>query len=220
MTGLIRRATGLVAMALVAATLCLLTACQKNTPAAPELPDLTIGVIGVTQPMGTTDLLAGFIPDDRVLASPKALSEFNEALMKTLRTETRRTYTFIPYAQGADPTEARTAGRNGALAYWTRVGKEMMVDLLIVPQILDWRERVGGKAGVTSSAAVNMDFYLIDVRGPEGTLVSRSHFREKQIGLSDNLMNFDTFLKRGGKWVSTQELALEGVDKMIREFGL
>ena len=33
-------------------------------------------------------------------------------------------------------------------------------------------------------------------------------------------MNFDTFLKRGGKWVSTQELALEGVDKMIREFGL
>lgn len=64
-------ATGLVAMALVAATLCLLTACQKNTPAAPELPDLTIGVIGVTQPMGTTDLLAGFIPDDRVLASPR-----------------------------------------------------------------------------------------------------------------------------------------------------
>lgn len=46
---------------------------------------------------------------------------------------------------------------------------------------------------MTTSAAVNMDFYLIDVREPGGALVSRSHFKEKQVGLSDNLMNFDTF---------------------------
>lgn len=220
MTEAIRRKIGFAAIAMLTTMLFLLTACQKTPPAVPELPDLTIGIVAATQPMGTTDLLAGFIPDDRVLASSTALAEFNKALMDTLRKETQRVYTFIPYVQGVDPSESRMAGRNGALTHWTRVGKEMKVDLLIVPQIIDWRERVGGEAGVSTSAAVSMDFYLIDVRGDEGVLISRSHFWEKQIGLSDNLMNLDTFLKRGGKWLSTQELALEGVDKMIQEFGL
>ena len=58
------------------------------------------------------------------------------------------------------------------------------------------------------------------VREPGGALVSRSHFKEKQVGLSDNLMNFDTFLKRGAKWLTAQELAMEGMQKMIKEFGL
>ena len=44
--------------------------------------------------------------------------------------------------------------------------------------------------------------------------------KEKQVGLSDNLMNFDTFLKRGAKWLTAQELAMEGMQKMIKEFGL
>ena len=34
----------------------------------------------------------------------------------------------------------------------------MGVDLLIVPQILDWRERAGSSAGVKTSAAVTIDF--------------------------------------------------------------
>ena len=169
-------------LAVLAVSISLLAACQKTTPSTPDLPDLKVGVVGVEQPKGTTDLLAGFIPEDRVLASDQAVATFNEELMKLLKT--------------------------------------MGVDLLIVPQILDWRERAGSSAGVTTSAAVNMDFYLIDVREPGGALVSRSHFKEKQVGLSDNLMNFDTFLKRGAKWLTAQELAMEGMQKMIKEFGL
>ena len=185
-------------LAVLAVSISLLAACQKTTPSTPDLPDLKVGVVGVEQPKGTTDLLAGFIPEDRVL-----------------KTTTHRSYVFIPKAGGADPRE-----RNGALAHWAKIGKDMGVDLLIVPQILDWRERAGSSAGVTTSAAVYMDFYLIDVREPGGALVSRSHFKEKQVGLSDNLMNFDTFLKRGAKWLTAQELAMEGMQKMIKEFGL
>lgn len=197
-------------LAVLAVSISLLAACQKTTPSTPDLPDLKVGVVGVEQPKGTTDLLAGFIPEDRVLASDQAVATFNEELMKLLKTTTHRSYVFIPKAGGADPRE-----RNGALAHWAKIGKDMGVDLLIVPQILDWRERAGSSAGVTTSAAVNMDFYLIDVREPGGALVSRSHFKEKQVGLSDNLMNFDTFLKRGAKWLTAQELAMEGMQKMI-----
>ena len=202
-------------LAVLAVSISLLAACQKTTPSTPDLPDLKVGVVGVEQPKGTTDLLAGFIPEDRVLASDQAVATFNEELMKLLKTTTHRSYVFIPKAGGADPRE-----RNGALAHWAKIGKDMGVDLLIVPQILDWSERAGSSAGVTTSAAVNMDFYLIDVREPGGALVSRSHFKEKQVGLSDNLMNFDTFLKRGAKWLTAQELAMEGMQKMIKEFGL
>ena len=196
-------------LAVLAVSISLLAACQKTTPSTPDLPDLKVGVVGVEQPKGTTDLLAGFIPEDRVLASDQAVATFNEELMKLLKTTTHRSYVFIPKAGGADPRE-----RNGALAHWAKIGKDMGVDLLIVPQILDWRERAGSSAGVTTSAAVNMDFYLIDVREPGGALVSRSHFKEKQVGLSDNLMNFDTFLKRGAKWLTAQELAMEGMQEV------
>ena len=187
-------------LAVLAVSISLLAACQKTTPSTPDLPDLKVGVVGVEQPKGTTDLLAGFIPEDRVLASDQAMATFNEELMKLLKTTTHRSYVFIPKAGGADPRE-----RNGALAHWAKIGKDMGVDLLIVPQILDWRERAGSSAGVTTSG---------------GALVSRSHFKEKQVGLSDNLMNFDTFLKRGAKWLTAQELAMEGMQKMIKEFGL
>lgn len=213
MRGLTRR---LFCLAVLAVSLGLFVGCQKSTPnIVPDLPALKIGVVGAVQPMGTTDLLAGFIPEERVLASDKAIMELNENLMKQLKAETRRAYVFIPSVSGADPR-----ARSGALAFWTKVGKEMGVDLLIVPQVLDWHERAGSAAGVTTSAAVNMDYYLIDVREADGALVSRSHFKEKQIGLSDNLMNFDTFLKRGAKWLTAQELAAEGIQKMIKEFGL
>ena len=152
--------------------LMVLAGCQKNTPVAPELPNLAIGVVGAVQPAGTSDLLAGFIPEDRHLASAQAISVFNSSLMQVLGKQTKRTYTFIPQAGGPDPTQARSAGRNGALAHWVAIGRKMKVDLLIVPQILDWQERAGSSAGVTTSAGVNMDFFLIDTRTGDGALVS------------------------------------------------
>lgn len=217
MITLIRRMSVVLALGL----LCLVSACGKDMAVAPApLPDVTIGVVGVSQPMGTTDLLAGFIPENRVLASSDAVLAFNNNLMQMLKKQTQRVYTFVPQAGGVNPSQKREAGRNGALAQWAEIGRKMKVDLLIVPQILDWRERAGSEAGVTTAAAVNVDFFLIDVRTGNGTLISRSNFREQQVGLSDNLMNFNTFIKRGGKWITASELAQEGMEKMIREFGL
>lgn len=85
-------------LAVLAVSISLLAACQKTTPSTPDLPDLKVGVVGVEQPKGTTDLLAGFIPEDRVLASDQAVATFNEELMKLLKTTTHRSYVFIPKA--------------------------------------------------------------------------------------------------------------------------
>ncbi len=58
MRGLTRRSFCLAIVAFIS----LLAACQKAPTVAPELPDVKVGVVGVVQPMGTTDLLAGFNP--------------------------------------------------------------------------------------------------------------------------------------------------------------
>ena len=104
-------------LAVLAVSISLLAACQKTTPSTPDLPDLKVGVVGVEQPKGTTDLLAGFIPEDRVLASDQAVATFNEELMKLLKTTTHRSYVFIPKAGGADPRE-RNGPRSGRTWAW------------------------------------------------------------------------------------------------------
>lgn len=193
--------------------------CQQATRSVADLPPLKIGIVAAIQPMGTTDLMAGFIPENRSLASEDALSSFDNALAAKLHNNTKRAYVFIPAKYGVDPTTPRSAQQNTALEHWLEVARANNLDLLIVPQILDWQERNGGTMGVTTSAGVNMDFFLVDARG-EGQLATRSHFNEKQVGLVNNIMNIDSFFKRGGKWLTAEELALEAADQMIQEFGL
>ena len=69
-------------LAVLAVSISLLAACQKTTPSTPDLPDLKVGVVGVEQPKGTTDLLAGFIPEDRVLASDQAFEDHDAPLVR------------------------------------------------------------------------------------------------------------------------------------------
>lgn len=196
----------------------LLAACQSTgRQAAVPLPDVRVGVLDAVQPMGTTDLLAGYIPENRALATPEDLRVFDATLKDLLRAQSKRTIVSVPAGSGVDPT--RNEGVRTALQHWVQVGRAHGVDLLIVPQILDWKVRQGSAAGVVSPAEVNLNFYLIDVR-EGGNLLQRSHFDERQQGLASNLLVLDEFIRRGGKWVTANELAKDGMLKMIKEFGL
>lgn len=194
-------------------------ASKAQRPSAP-LAGVSVGIVGVVQPMGTTDLLAGYIPEGRELASDQAMMDFDTDLLDKVRARADKAREIVPLPgeQGVNPSSDRAAGRNTALQHWIEVGRKAGVELLIVPQILDWHEREGSSAGVISSAAVDVQFFLIDV--DEGILLNRSVFREKQQSLSNDLLHAGTFFKRGGKWITARQLAGEGVDKMITEFGL
>lgn len=207
------------------ATLLLLTftvgCSQTATPrGGAPLPAVTVGVVGAVQPTGTTDLLAGFIRDSRELASGEALQGFDSNMMKLLREQAgaSRSFRFIQPGMGVNPSEPRTEKNATALQHWLTVGRDNNLELLIIPQILTWHEREGSAAGAVSSAEVDINFYLLDVK--EGALLQRSHFAEKQEGLASNLLTAGSFFRRGGKWVTAQDLAGEAVVKMIKEFGL
>ena len=83
---------------------------------------------------------------------------------------------------------------------------------------IDWHERQGSTAGVTDPAHVRVEFFLINVAS--GYVMSRSVFEEKQEGLANNLMNVGTFFKRRGKWVTAEELTIDGMHKAVKDMGL
>ncbi len=69
------------------------------------------------------------------------------------------------------------------MEYWLGVAKCAQADLLLVPQITHWRERVGSTSGVTTPASIAMDMYLIDVKNER---LTRVRYEETQVSLSEN----------------------------------
>lgn len=197
----------------------LLTACQTKTPqAAYPLPELSIGVAPFSQPTQSVQLMAGFIPERQGLAPEEDLRVLDGAFMSKLNV-TGRSFREL----GDEVTRLALAddkqGRRSMLAAWVGHARAAGVDLLIVPQVIDWHERVGGAGGVMTPAAVTVSFFLVDARG-EGALLQRSHFQEQQQALADNLLNLGSFVQRRGRWLTAGELVEEGMDRAIREFGL
>ena len=191
-----------------------------TTPKQPPIPmgNLRIGTAFYTQPKDTGDLLAGYMTDDISPVNEQVLGEMDSLWAQTLRSKTKRAYMEGGNAVECAKTVQAAEGQRAALRRWAAVGRCMGVDLLIVPQVIEWRERDGGEYGVVKPAKVVMDTYVIDVRNE--TLISRSRYDETQSALASNLLEADKFVKRGGKWVTAHDLAQEGMEKAIKDLGL
>lgn len=200
----------------------LLPACQKRTPRGAELPsaipyDIKVGVACFSQPLTTSELIAGHIPENQGRVPTDALVKLDAALRADLAA-TKRLYTWLP-DRAENPNHGyHDSGTPLALAQWVAYGKQYHIDMLVVPQILNWHERQGSSAGVTSSAHVRAEFFLLDLKN--GRILRRSIFEEKQVGLVDNILGVGDFLKRKGSWVEAEVLAREAMAKAIKELGL
>jgi len=200
-------------------SLFILAGCQKE----PEqqvfvLSDVTIAVAPFTQPTATADLLAGFIPEDQAMADDKALLELDMRFRGKLHKDAHA-YVFLKRSD-VEGEKARDAkGRRSALAGWAAIAKKAGADMILVPQVISFKERNGSGAGVITPAAVTEDFFLIDAREP-AALFGRSHFAEEQKALASDLRQMGNFFKRGASWVSGADLAAEGMDKAVKELGL
>jgi hypothetical protein len=74
-----------------------------------------------------------------------------------------------------------------------------------------FQERRGGNFSVERPASVGYHVHLM----AHGGLVKVFVFDETQQPLSDNVLRFFTFLRRGAKWITAEALAREGVDKAL-----
>lgn len=203
---------------------CLLTlpACQRRAPAPAEslaaVPlNAKVGVAAFTQPLTTSELIAGVLPEKQGRAPEDVFPQL-DAFLRGALGSAKRMYVWLPKRVDGPGNIYHDSATPMALSQWVAFGRQFGVDLLLTPQIINWSQREGSAAGVTNSAHVRAEFFLIDVK--KGRVLRRSIFEEKQVGLADDILRAGNFFRRGGAWVTAEELAREAALKAVKELGL
>ena len=99
------------------------------------------------------------------------------------------------------------------MEFLVAVGTDYGADVILAGYLYRFKERIGNNYAAESPASVAFSLFLIDV--PAGRLIWARHYDETQKPLSDNLFKLSDFIKRKGRWVSAQELALIGLEEMV-----
>jgi hypothetical protein len=184
-------------------------------------PEGTLAVAGFTNPRFNWELLAGYLPEQGHQVEHETVTKLTTSLVSTL--QKHEVTDFIPpritrQCQEIVVFETVDATREAAFRYWLKVGACLKADFLLLPQILYFEERQGGKWASRSPASVVFDLFLINVK--DKTIAGRYHFEETQQALTENMLEAGKFFKRGGKWINGLELAEEGLNEGLRELGL
>jgi TolB-like protein len=98
----------------------------------------------------------------------------------------------------------------------TAMGRKLDADAVLVGFVYRFRERVGNGFSAESPASVAFDLHLIRVI--DGRTVWSGNFDETQQTLGQNLFQLGTFLTRGGRWITAEDMATDGLDKILSKF--
>ncbi len=94
-----------------------------------------------------------------------------------------------------------------------KTGRRLGADAVVVGNIYRFRERVGSDYGAERPASVA--FTLAMVRVEDSSVIWSAVFDETQHSLMENLFNIGTFFKRGGKWLTAEQLARYGLQEIV-----
>ena len=100
----------------------------------------------------------------------------------------------------------------------TEKGRLLGADTIIIGHIYRFKERVGTIYSVESPASVAFDLHFISV--PDGNVFWAGHMDETQRPLSENLFEIGSFIKRKGEWIAAEDLAISGLESMLRIFSV
>lgn len=87
-------------------------------------------------------------------------------------------------------------------------------DTVMAGYLYRYRQRVGTNISVDTPASVAFGIHLIDVK--TGRSLWKGHIDETQRSLSENLFNIDTFIKRKARWVTAEEMAISGLEEILK----
>jgi len=99
---------------------------------------------------------------------------------------------------------------------FTDKGRDKDAEVVLAGFVYRFRERVGKGYGAESPASVAFAMHLIRVA--DGRTIWSAHFEETQKSLGDNLFQLGSFLSRGGRWLTAEELAMSGLEKIFEKF--
>lgn len=207
------------AILVMACALFVLASCQRPS-AKVDGPKGSLAVAGFFQPQSTRELMAGYLPEDPQPIKNKLLGEMDAVLSAALGEGDTQTWIRPPRVDRCRAQILEQAGGKPGPAFnhWLQVGRCVDAQWLLVPQVTYWRERDGSEVSVREAASVTLDLFLISVT--DESIVRRYHFEETQRSLTENILDADKFVRRGGKWITALDLAREGIRRGVKEFGL
>lgn len=132
----------------------------------------------------------------------------------------RRDLAVIPPGQGVGVMSKLLAGDSSGLSErgrWVEAARRLGADAVLVGHLYRFAERRGADYSVQQPASVAFDLHLLATN--DRLLWSRA-VDETQQALSENLLAVGTFLKRGGRWVTVNELAAGGLDRILASLPL
>ncbi len=94
-----------------------------------------------------------------------------------------------------------------------KIAEKFNTDAVITGNISRFIKREGSELGVESPASVSFTVEVLDTKS--GVVIWRDTYSETQQPLLGNIYDLDKFIERGGKWVTAQELAREGVSDVV-----
>ena len=96
------------------------------------------------------------------------------------------------------------------------IGRNLGADAVVTGNIYRFRERIGTQHSVESPASVEFEIYLVSTK--DGMLLWSNHYVETQRALSEDLFQLNTFIKRKGRWITAEEMAIAGLESLLRTF--
>ena len=101
------------------------------------------------------------------------------------------------------------------LAIANSLGNDLRADYIVLAILWEYEERVGKSYGAESPASVSFTVFLVDIA--RGEQVWKGHFAMKQKALTDNVVRAKEFFKGGAKWHTADELARQGIEKILAD---
>ncbi len=140
-----------------------------------------------------------------------------DLLITALREQTA--FKTVPSREAHDAMAALKSAEDpykSPIVLLAQIGRMSNADLVLQGYLYRFKERQGTKYSAESTASVAFDVYLIDCN--ERKLVWSGYFDETQQALTDDLRFIGTFFKRGGRWLTAEEMAREAMTDMFKEF--
>lgn len=212
---------------LVCLALFLFTGCQART-VAPERPSEPVAVNKVTVlPVANMREVYGEGVNFRCpLCGRSALIgevEADAAEFLTARVAeqlgTRENLEVVPPGQAAGVQSrvlAQAVGKMSDIEMIQQIGRRTGADAVLVGRVYRFVQREGTRYAVKTPASVSFDFLLVGTQ--DGALIWDGYFLETQRSLSENLFNIGTFLKRKMRWLTAEELAVDGLTSVFQTF--
>jgi hypothetical protein len=142
----------------------------------------------------------------------------NRALLTFLKEKTP--YTAIPFStvKGISSKNPSQDLRGADRRLLVQMGKSVHADAVLRGTIYRFQQRVG--TGLSVSTPASAAFAMELIRVADGRAIWGQAFDETQRGLDQDLFKLGSFLRRGGKWLTAEELATAGLHEIMASFPL